>query len=187
MSKLIGIVGPSGSGKSTSLASLNPDETYVINVLGKDLPFKGSNSKYNSGNKNYFASTEYNKIIAVMDAINENRPDIKTIVIDDIGFIMQTEFFKRANEKGYDKFNEIGQHMFLVLNKAVNLRDDINVVVLFHAENVFSGQVIVTSKIKTIGKLLPSLNSFNCWELPMGQSAAKLVREGSTTSALHVH
>ena len=44
----IAIVGPSGEGKSTSygqvpelgIKGLNPKETVVINVAGKDLPFR---------------------------------------------------------------------------------------------------------------------------------------------------
>ena len=51
MSELIGIVGASGTGKSTSMGNipelgiegLNPEETFVINVMGKPLPFRGWN------------------------------------------------------------------------------------------------------------------------------------------------
>ena len=38
-SKLIGIVGETSTGKSTSIKHLNPDETYIINVAKKELPF----------------------------------------------------------------------------------------------------------------------------------------------------
>ena len=48
------LLGKSGTGKSTSIKGLNPKETIVINVLGKRLPFKGSNSLYNKENKNFF-------------------------------------------------------------------------------------------------------------------------------------
>ena len=52
MSKLLAIVGPTSTGKSTSIQSLNPTETYIISVAGKELPFKGSNKVYNEENKN---------------------------------------------------------------------------------------------------------------------------------------
>ena len=45
------ILGKSGTGKSTSIKGLDPKETVVINVLGKRLPFKGSNALYNKENK----------------------------------------------------------------------------------------------------------------------------------------
>ena len=48
------LLGKSGTGKSTSIKGLDPKETVVINVLGKRLPFKGSNSLYNKENKNLF-------------------------------------------------------------------------------------------------------------------------------------
>lgn len=45
------ILGKSGAGKSTSIRDLNPKETVIINTLNKRLPFKGSNSMYNTENK----------------------------------------------------------------------------------------------------------------------------------------
>jgi len=41
MSELIGILGDSGKGKTTSLRNLDPEETVIINVSGKPLPFRG--------------------------------------------------------------------------------------------------------------------------------------------------
>jgi hypothetical protein len=51
---LIAVAGPSGVGKSTSMGQipelnikgLNPKETFIINVAGKPLPFKGWRKKY---------------------------------------------------------------------------------------------------------------------------------------------
>ena len=42
-----------GTGKSTAIKHLNPEETYIINVAKKELPFKGSEKLYNTTNKNY--------------------------------------------------------------------------------------------------------------------------------------
>ena len=41
MSKAALIVGESGTGKSTSVSFLDPKQTFIINVQGKDLPFRG--------------------------------------------------------------------------------------------------------------------------------------------------
>lgn len=153
MSRIIAVAGPSGSGKSTSVRNLPPESTYVISVLNKALPFKGAESAYNSEKKNYFSTEDYQQVVDVLVAVDKKRPEIENIIIDDAGFLMQTEFFKRASEKGYEKFSEIGQHMFKVLNTARHLERDINVFILFHTEEIFSGQIIVGHKIKSIGKL----------------------------------
>lgn len=154
MGQLIGIVGPSGSGKSTSIENLNPKETYIINVLGKGLPFKGSQKKYNKDSKNIFSTTKYDQIVNIIAKISESRKEIKNIVIDDLGFVMQTEFFERAKETGYNKFSEMGKHMFDIFNTARGTRDDLNIISLFHSEDIVSDYSIVSKKIKTIGKLL---------------------------------
>lgn len=100
MSQLIGIVGAPGTGKSSSVRNLNPTETFIINVLGKPLPFRGSNSLYNTESKNRADTSEWAHVTDILRGISEHRPDIKNIIIDDAGFIMLTEFFKRASENG---------------------------------------------------------------------------------------
>ena len=52
MGKILIVLGPTGSGKSRSVKNLNPEETMVINVLKKDLPFRGSASMYSIDKKN---------------------------------------------------------------------------------------------------------------------------------------
>ena len=67
---------------------------------------------------------------------------------------MSIEFFKRAKETGYSKFSEIGQHMFQVVNTAASLRDDLNVVFMFHEEKQIVDGYVPQKKIKTIGRML---------------------------------
>ena len=81
MSNFVVVLGASGHGKSTSIKSLNPEETIVINVLGKRLPFKGSAKLYNSERKNLFKISSWDKTVALLDKINKLER-IKNIVID---------------------------------------------------------------------------------------------------------
>ena len=46
MADIIAIAGDTGSGKTSGVRSLNPKETFVISILGKALPFKGSKKNY---------------------------------------------------------------------------------------------------------------------------------------------
>ena len=40
------IIAESGAGKSTAIETLDPKETFIINVANKPLPFKGWKSRY---------------------------------------------------------------------------------------------------------------------------------------------
>jgi len=157
MSKSILVIGESGSGKSTSIEHLDPTTTFIINIVGKDLPFKGgkkNNTKYSkeSGTGNMTTANGAETILKIMDAIssNEKLSKYKTIIIDDYQYIMSIEFMERAKEKGYDKFNELAQNAFSVLLKASKLRDDLTVIILAHSDKDESGKV----QLKTLGKML---------------------------------
>ena len=100
MSKVQAIVGPSSTGKTTSLRNMNPEETYIINILGKDLPWRGSRADFNSTKKNIASVDRWDTVVEILKGISENRKEVKHIFIDDAGFIMTNEFFARAKESG---------------------------------------------------------------------------------------
>jgi hypothetical protein len=148
------ILGESGSGKTTSIRNLNPKETYLINCIGKNLPFKGWRTKYKEGKGgNLYKSSNWEEIVKVMHAISETRPEIKTIIVDDAQYVMLYEFMARAKEKGYDKFTEMAQHVFELVIAPERLRDDLTVIYLWHSEDIYSGGTTKT-KVKTVGKML---------------------------------
>lgn len=161
MANLIAIVGASGSGKSTSSRTLNPEETFVINVAFKPLPFKGWKSMYTAWSKdnpngNYFNTSDVDAINKVLVYINNKRPEIKNVIIDDAQYIMSFEAMDRASERGFDKFTQIAQKFYSVLKSGISMRDDLNVIVSCHSENV--GDTTNPSyKIKTIGKMIDNM------------------------------
>lgn len=157
MSNFAIILGDTGSGKSTSIKSLDPKETVIINVLGKRLPFKGSNSMYNAENKNLFVMSDYNSVLSMLDAINKNASHVKNVVLDDSTYIMRTEFFDRSKEKGFDKYSELADHFRKIIAKCGSLRNDINVFMLLHIENVESDGSLVGYKSASVGKLLDKM------------------------------
>ncbi len=156
MSSCILIIGESGTGKSTSIRTLKPDETYIIEVIEKPLPFKNKYKKTltdKNGTKiigNIFVGAEYSKIIKAIQHIDKERPEIKNLVIDDFQYMMAAEFMEKATEKGYQKFTELAQHTWEVIREAQYARPDLLFFFLTHSDLDQNGKY----KVKTIGKLL---------------------------------
>ena len=157
MSNLVIVLGASGSGKSTSIKTLKPEETVIINVLGKDLPFKGSRVNYTREKKNLIQSANWDNIISMMQSISKNFPNIHNIVIDDAIYVMRTEFFDRSKEKGYDKYNELADHFRRIIAEGNSLRKDITVFMLLHTEAVEAEGSVIGYKASTVGKLLDKM------------------------------
>jgi len=153
-SKLVGIVGSTGTGKSTSIKHLNPEETYIINVAKKELPFKGSEKLYNLEKKNYKEVDDANEISRLLKTISEKAPHVKNIIIEDSNYIMGFNMVSKATETGFTKFSVMAKDMVDLFRTARQLRDDITVFYLTHPEEVMDGQDIVGYKIKTAGKLI---------------------------------
>ena len=157
MSNLVIVLGSSGTGKSTSIKTLNPKETVVINVLGKDLPFKGSRANYTKENLNLVQSAKWDTIQSMLESISANKPDVHNIVIDDAIYIMRTEFFDRSKEKGFDKYNELADHFRKIIAKGNSLRSDITVFMMLHTEPIEADGSILGYKASTVGKLLDKM------------------------------
>lgn len=156
MSRLIAIVGDTGTGKSSSIQHLDPKETYVINVAGKELPFKGSSKLYNSENKNYKNVEEPKEALALLRTLSEKATHIKNVIIEDGNYLMGFTLVNKATETGYTKFSVMAQDMKNLIQGAKNLREDITVVYSSHQEEVEDEGSVVGYKMKTAGKLIDS-------------------------------
>lgn len=154
MSKLIAIVGDTGCGKSHSIQFLDPKETYIINVAGKELPFKGSSSIYNRENKNYKDVSDATEIHRLLQTLSDSAPHIKNVVIEDGNYIMGFNLVNKATEIGYTKFSVMAQQMVNLIQGAKKLRDDLNIIYFSHQEEVEDSGEITTYKMKTAGKMI---------------------------------
>jgi adenylate kinase family enzyme len=155
MSNAVLILGESGSGKSTSLRNLDPKETFIVNVIGKPLPFRGAMKNYTALSSdgisgNYHTTDDTSAIKRVTSLINNKRLDIKTLVIDDFGYTITNSFMRKANQRGYERFIDIAKDMFDVLDIVSNLRDDLYCFIMMHTETDNQGR----SKPKTVGKMI---------------------------------
>jgi len=80
-------------------------------------------------------------------------PHIKTVVLDDMQYILSYEFVDRATEVGYTKFSELAQHLMEILRYSEQMREDCTMCFLTHSENVGT-EIDPKYVIKTVGKLL---------------------------------
>jgi energy-coupling factor transporter ATP-binding protein EcfA2 len=154
MANIVMILGKSGTGKSTSIKGLNPKETVIINTLKKRLPFKGSSSSYNKENKNLFNVDDYLTVINYLQGISDKATHIKNVVLDDSIYIMRKEYFKRAKESGYNKYTELAAHFQQIISTCESLREDLNIFLILHSEDIVSDGATIGYKVSTVGKLL---------------------------------
>ena len=144
MGEPILVYGKSGSGKSRSLKEFAEDEIFLVNVMGKRLPFRNQ-FKY------VLKSRSYKTIQSQLEKM-----PCKIAVIDDAGYLQTSTFMAgHSNPKSggstFDLFNQISDEFWnLMLFVKEKLPDDVLVYFLMHEISNDSGEV----KVRTIGKLL---------------------------------
>lgn len=135
-------MGESGSGKSASLRNFAPNEISVFNVTSKPLPFKQGKTKIPK-----IDNATYTDIANALA-----NPNKRAYVIDDAGYLLSFEMFKRANETGYSKFTDMAKNFFDMLDFInTKLPNDIIVYITMHTED---DPEMHRVKVKTIGKML---------------------------------
>lgn len=145
MGRVVLIYGKSGSGKSRSLKNFGADEIFLINVEGKDLPFR-KRFRYEITTDNY-------------DTIQRGllKMPVKTAVIDDAGYLL-TNAFMRGHSGGhrgnqvYELYNDIADRFWGLFDFIKRqLSNDIIVYIIMHEDPSSDGS---SYKLKTIGRLL---------------------------------
>lgn len=158
MATVICIAGESGSGKTTSLRNLNPAETYIIDADKKGLSWRGWKKQYSFEQKNYYATDDPKNVLATMNAVNVRRPEIKTLVIDTIGSIMVADEMRRMKEKGYDKWQDLAQCIWGMVDSALTYRSDLTVIFVAHTQTERDDSGFLFTRIKTSGKKLDKIS-----------------------------
>ena len=128
MAMVIGIMGESGAGKTTSMRNLDPKTTYYIDCDKKGLSWKGWRQQYNEENKNYYKTDFPQTVLKLLEQINDKAKHIKTVVIDTLNGIMVADEMRRCKEKGYDKWQDLAQCVYSIIDYALTMRDDLTVI-----------------------------------------------------------
>lgn len=147
------IIGPSGSGKTTSLEKLDPKQTFYIDADGKGLSWKGWRKQYNKENKNYFRCDEPDKIFALMQQIDEKQKQIKYLVIDTLNGCMVADEMRRAKEKAYDKWMDLAQSVYNIVDYSNKMRDDLTVILVGHTQTSDDGFTCMLTNGRKLNKI----------------------------------
>lgn len=137
------IYGKSGAGKSRSLKFFGEEEILLINIEGKELPFRKSFK--------YICRTD--SIDTIITQLQ--KMPCKTAVIDDAGYLMTHHFMdNHRNKKGnssFDMYDDIADKMYFLVQKIKKeVPEDVIVYIILHEDTNDMGD----TKIRTIGKLI---------------------------------
>lgn len=171
MAKIM-VIAESGFGKSTSICpseelgikGLDPNSTFVVNVSNKDLPARGWKKLYKHiqgkdiASGNYLESNNSIEIAGLISILNEKKPEITNLVIDDFQYLMADYYMEKAKTSGFDKFADIGFAIGQIFKAITKFKG--NVIVLTHPEEV-QGTFGTSYKAKTVGESFCP-NSSNC-------------------------
>lgn len=132
------LIGASGTGKTSSFRNMPANETAIINVTNKPLPYRDKGQKVVS-------TRDYSQIISAIKGTKK-----RALIIDDSGYLMSFENFDKANIKSYDKFTTMAQNYFKLIETSTNLDNEKICYTVMHEELDEDGKI----KPKAIGKML---------------------------------
>lgn len=166
MSKIL-ILAKSGFGKSTSIGKdeslgitgLDPATTFIISVKNKSLPFFGSTTLYktvtseNLKDGNRLISNDGETIAKVLVELANERCPYTDIVLDDTNYVMQDYYMENALKTGWDCPKKIGYFMGKIFSAIDMFKENKNIYVLAHSEDIVGTDGRTYTKFKTTGKM----------------------------------
>ena len=156
---VICIAGESGAGKTTSLRNLPPEATYYCDCDKKGLSWKGWRGFFNTDKGNYLKTDLPQVVLQALKAINQNEKykNVHYFVIDTLNGIMVADEMRRSKEKGYDKWQDLAQSVYELIDYALTVRDDLNVIFTAHTQTDHDENGYMFTRIKTSGRKLDKI------------------------------
>lgn len=159
MAKVICIAGESGTGKTTSMRSLDPETSFYIDCDKKGLSWKGWKNQFNGDKKNYLVTDFPSVALTALKKLDkeESFKKIKVCVVDTINGLMVADEMRRTKEKGYDKWQDLAQSIYELVDYSLTMRNDITVVFIAHTQTDHDDNGYMFTRIKTSGRKLDKI------------------------------
>lgn len=185
MAKVIGIMGESGSGKTTAMRNLDPKTTFYIDCDKKGLSWMGWKDQYSEKLQNYWKTDFVESVDSILTKINEEDKfkKVKVVVIDTLNGLMVADEVRRMKEKGFDKWLDLAQCVWSLLDKMQTLRDDLTIIVICHSQTQKEDDGYTFTRIKTSGKKLDKL----CIETKLTTVLYATVKDGQYLFETHAN
>ncbi len=153
------IMGESGSGKTTSLRNLDPKTTFIIDSDKKGLSWKGWREGFSGEKKNYLKTDFPQVALQALQKVNTDKSfkHIKVLVVDTINGLMVADEMRRSKEKGYDKWQDLAQSIYDLVDYALTVRDDLTVIFIAHTQTDHDDNGFMWTRIKTSGRKLDKI------------------------------
>lgn len=162
MAKVIGVMGESGSGKTTAMRNLPPEQTFYCDCDGKGLNWRGWRQQYSTDKKNYYKSDSFTIVAGILRKINEQKQfeHIRYVVIDTLNGMMVAEEMRILAMQSGDRrsaWSDLAQNGWNLINLALEMRDNLTIIIICHSETISDENGIVITRIKTNGRKLEKL------------------------------
>ena len=159
MSHVICIAGESGTGKTTPMRNLDPNTTLYIDCDKKGLSWKGWKQQFSGEKKNYLVTDFPQVALQALRKVNEqdSMKHIRVVVVDTLNGLMVADEMRRTKEKGYDKWQDLAQSIYDLVDYSLTMRDDVTVVFVAHTQTDHDDSGYSFTRIKTNGKKLDKI------------------------------
>lgn len=131
------VTGRSGTGKTYATKYFSRDKVCFISVQKPRLPYRGDFEEH----------YKTDRVITIIKIMKDT--DKKIIVIDDAQYLMANEYLRRADEKSYDKFTDIGVAFRNLVDTIDSLPEDVVVYLMWHTDTKDG-----LTQMKTVGRMV---------------------------------
>lgn len=131
------VTGRSGTGKTFSTKRIPRDKACFISVQKPRLPYRGDFEEHYKTDRTF-------TITQILKSTEK-----KIVIIDDAQYLMANEYLRRADEKSYDKFTDIGVSFRQLIDTVDELPEDVVVYFMWHTDTKDG-----ITQMKTVGRMV---------------------------------